>query len=163
MEYTLLFDLSEVSRLPYFTATGVFSGLFIVAASLFAGGFNKTVHPHHWTFALWGAFAIVFLYFAVSTGIASHKMVDNVFGEYEKGESCVVEGVVENCDTPSFYKEGRGTFTVDGVTFDYGRTTGLPGYRGKNNLIYENGQQVKIHYIPFSDQNLIVRIEAVVD
>ena len=42
-------------------------------------------------------------------------------------------------------------------------TTGIPGYRGKGNLIHTNGQRVRSHYVSYSDQNIIVKIELPAD
>lgn len=163
MEYTVWFDLSEISKISYFTATGVFSGLFLIALSLFVGSLNKTTHMIYWHVILSALFAVVFLYFAVTTFLGTFHMVKSIYEGYERKETFVVEGEVENCNTSHFYKEGRGSFEVDGVQFDYGHAVGIPGYRGRKNLIYENGQQLKIHYIVYSGQNIIVRIEGIVD
>ncbi|MBQ4511305.1 MAG: hypothetical protein II984_11320 [Clostridia bacterium] len=159
MEYNIAFEITEVSKFHYYTAAGVFAGLFIIAFSVFLGTFGTAVHSALWKPLISFLFSAVFLYFAVQLSISTTKMINDVYGCYEQGDAQIVEGTVENCDTKHFYKNGRGSFTVDGVKFDYGHTVGLPSYRGKNNLIQENGQNVKIHYIPYSNQNLIVKIE----
>ena len=163
MEYTVLFDLSEISKISYFTATGAFSGLFLIAFWLFVGSLNKSTHMIYWHVILSALFAVVFLYFAVTTFFGTFNMVESIYGRCERQETFVVEGEVENCNTSNFYKEGKGSFEVNGVQFDYGHTVGIPGYRGRKNLIYENGQQLKIHYIVYSGQNIIVRIEGIVN
>ena len=159
MEYNIAFEITEVSKFHYYTAAGVFAGLFIIAFSVFLGTFGTGVHSALWKPLISFLFSAIFLYFAVQLSISTTKMINDVYGCYEQGDAQIVEGTVENCDTKHFYKNGRGSFTVDGVKFDYGHTVGLPSYRGKNNLIQENGQNVKIHYIPYSNQNLIVKIE----
>ena len=159
MEYNIAFEITEVSKFHYYTASGVFAGLFIIAFSIFLGTFGTGVHSALWKPLITFLFSAVFLYFAVQLSINTTKMINDVYGCYEQGDVQIVEGTVENCDTKHFYKNGRGSFTVDGVEFNYGHTVGLPSYRGKNNLIQENGQNVKIHYIPYSNQNLIVKIE----
>ena len=163
MEYAVVFDLSEISKLSYFAATGAFGGLFVIAFSFFVGSLSKSAHTIYWHVILSALFAVVFLYFAVTTFFGTLSMIKSIYGQYEQKETFVVEGEVENCNTAHFYKEGRGSFEVDGVQFDYGHTVGVPGYRGRKNLIYENGQQVKIHYVVYSGQNIIVRIEGTVD
>ena len=160
MNYEVVFDLSHISKIPYFSAAGVFAGLFIVAISIFASCVGRTAHTPLWSPIIALVFSLVFLYFSIQLTLSTSKMIHTIYGSYEAGEVQIVEGQVQECDTAYFYKNGRGSFTVDGVQFDYGHTSGLPGYRGKDNLIHSNGQQVRIYYIPYSNENLIVKIEA---
>lgn len=159
MEYNIVFELSEVSKIHYYTVVGVFAGLFIIAFSIFLGTFGTGAHSALWKPLIAFLFSAVFLYFTIHLSIGTTKMINDVYGRYEQGDVQIVEGTVENCDTEHFYKNGRGSFSVDGVEFNYGHTVGLPSYRGKNNLIQENGQIVKVHYINYSNENLIVKIE----
>lgn len=46
-----------------------------------------------------------------------------------------------------------------GVVFNYGHTTGIPGYRGKGNLIHEDGQRARIHYVTYGGENVILKLE----
>ena len=159
MKYEVIFDLSYVSKIPYFSAAGVFAGLFIVAISILASCVGRTVHTSLWKPIVALVFSLAFLYFSIQLTISTSKMIHTVYDSYETGKVQIVEGQVQECDTVYFYKNGRGSFAVDDIQFDYGHTTGLPGYRGKDNLIHSNGQQVKIHYVPYSNENLIVKIE----
>ncbi len=104
-------------------------------------------------------FSVVFLFFSITLAISTTKMLNHIYGCYESGDVQIIEGKVENCDTEHLYKNGRGSFEVNEIEFDYGHTTGIPGYREKNNFVHTNGQAVKIYYIPYSNENVIVKIE----
>lgn len=159
MDYNVVFELTEISKIHYYGAAGAFVGLFIISFSVFLGTFGTATHPSYWLILTSALFSIVFLFFAIQTSVSTTQMLNEVYDKYKTGEVQVVEGVVEHCDTTFFYKSGRGSFDVNGVEFNYGHTAGIPGYRGKGNLIHSNGQQVKIHYITYSGKNLIVKIE----
>lgn len=159
MEYSVVFELTDISKNHYYGAAGVFGGSFIVAFSIFLGTFGTATHERIWKPLLAMLFSVVFLYFSISLTIDTTKMLNHIYGCYESGDVQVVEGIVENCDTEHFYKNGRGSFEVNETEFNYGRTVGIPGYRGKNNLIHTNGQMVKICYISYSNENVIVQVE----
>lgn len=161
MDYDVVFELTEISKIHYFGAAGTFIGLFIIAFSIFLSSFGTAVHPTYWHTAIAAVFSVVFLYFAIQITVGTTQMLHEIYGTYEKGNAQIVEGSVEHCDTPYFYKHGRGTFEVGGIKFDYNHATGVPGYGGKGNLIHSDGQQVRIHYITYSNRNIIVKIELV--
>jgi len=159
MEYNVVFEVTEISKIHYYSAVGVFGGLFIVAISVLVGTIGTASHMNIWKPLISLLFATVFLYFTVHLCVDTTKMVNEIYGSYERGEVQIAEGLVENCDTAFFYQNGRGSFEVDHIEFNYGHTTGIPGYRGKDNLIHTNGQQVRIQYISYRGQNIIVKIE----
>ena len=159
MEYNVVFEITQISKIHYFVPGGVFRGLFIIAFSIFLGTFGTATHVSAWKPLLSLLFSAVFLYFSIQLTINTTQMLDQIYGCYKDGNAQIVEGIVENCDTDYFYKNGRGSFKINDVEFDYGRTTGIPGYRGKNNFIHTNGQLVRIHYVSYSNQNIIVKIE----
>ena len=159
MKYDVAFELTEISRIHYYAGFGVFVGLFVIAFSVFWGTFGTASHTTIWRPIVSLLFSGVFLFISIHIFVGTTQMIHQIYGSYSRGEAQVVEGVVERCDTEYFYRNGRGTFSVNDVTFDYGHTTGIPGYRGKNNLIHTNGQLVKIHYVSYSNQNIIVKIE----
>ena len=163
MNYTVVFELSNVSKIHYYGSVGVFSGLFIIAISIFVSSFGTASYVRIWAPILSALFSVVFLYFSIQLSISTTRMINYIYGNYSNNTVEIAEGFVENCDTEFFYQNGHGSFEVQGVIFDYGHTTGIPGYRGKGNLIHTNGQKVKIHYVSYSDQNIIVKIELPAD
>lgn len=159
MDYNVVFELAEISKIHYYGVAGACVGLFIISFSVFLGAFGTATHPSYLLILTSALFSIVFLYFAIQMSISTTQMLNEVYGNYKNGDVQVVEGTVEHCDTTFSYKKGRGSFDVNGIEFNYGHTTGIPGYHGKDNLIHSNGQQVRIHYITYSNKNLIVKIE----
>ena len=159
MDYTVAFELSSISKFHYYGGSGVFCGLFLVAFWVFLSSFGTASHTNIWILIVSALFSIVFLYFSIQLTINTTQMIHHIYNSYENDDVKVVEGVVEKCDTEFFYENGRGSFEIEGIAFDYGRTTGIPGYRGKGNLIHTDGQKVRIHYVPYSNQNIIVKIE----
>jgi hypothetical protein len=159
MEYNVVFEITQISKIHYLAPVGVFCGLFLIAFSVFLSSFGTAAHTSFWRPLLSLLFSVVFLYFSIQLTASTMKMLDQTYGKYERGDIQVVEGTVEDCDTAFFYKNGRGSFRVCNVEFNYGHTTGIPGYRGKNNLIRTNGQAVKIHYVSYANENVIVKIE----
>ena len=163
MEYHVVFELTQISKIHYLAPIGVSCGLFLIAFSIFLSSFGTAAHTSLWRPLLELLFSVVFLYFSVQLTVSTVKMLDQTYGKYERGDVQVVEGIVEACDTASFYKNGRGGFRVGDVAFDYGHTTGIPGYRGKRNLIHTDGQAVKIHYVSYGNENVIVKIELITE
>ena len=86
---------------------------------------------------------------------------DYEFSEkYYKGEYSVVIGKVENfvakySDDKHMHLE---EFTVKDVYFDYGHAYKV-GFQNIGEVIYKNGQEVKICYIPVYDGNTIMNVK----
>lgn len=159
MEYEVVFEVTEISRIHYYAGAGVFLGLFLAAFSIFLGTFGTAAHTRPWEPALAMLFSVAFLCASVYSFIGATRMTQEIYGNYAQGNVQIAEGMVENCDTAHFYKNGRGSFEIDGVVFNYGHTTGIPGYRGKGNLIHEDGQRARIHYVAYGGENVILKLE----
>ena len=158
MDYEVIFEISDISRIHYYTLPGVLGGMFIISLFCWLSTFGTARHFTVLPFVISLILTIVFGCCTVAATIDTTKTVHALF-DCPDEKVCIVEGTVENCNTEYFYKKARGSFEVQGVTFDYGRTTGIPGYRGKHNYISENGQQVRIHYTSYAGENVILKIE----
>lgn len=159
MEYQTVFELNEIAKLPYYDTAGMFFGLFLIALSVFVGSLGGAAHPIRIFSVISGIFLVVFLYAAIQTTVTTYEINREIYGKYRNGNVDIVEGTVQDCLTVPFYKEGRGSFSVEGIVFDYGHTTRIPGYRGKGNYINTNGQQVRIHYVWYANEPIIVKLE----
>jgi len=79
---------------------------------------------------------------------------------YKNGAYETVEGTVENFKP---YVRGEDeSFEIEGVRFAYNDYDLQPGYntvREKGGVITGNGQRLRVNYVPYGEDNLIMRIE----
>lgn len=81
---------------------------------------------------------------------------------YRNGDYQIVEGYVENFIPIEEGKSAREHFEVDGVKFQYTDHSLISGYRyprSHGGVIRGDGQHLKIGYVYYGDENIIVYIE----
>lgn len=98
----------------------------------------------------------------VVVGIHQIRMYTTVTGAYRDGEYQTVEGYVENFHPMP--PEGHDTedFDIQGVSFSYSDYTVMTGYhnaKSKGGVITGDGQYLKIGYVQYNGENVIVYIE----
>ena len=80
---------------------------------------------------------------------------------YQNGDYETVEGPVEDFSPRMLMEHGSETFTVDGVTFDCPtvREYGYDKTYGDGGVIRWNGQVVRIGYVTYKGEHVIVLIQ----
>ena len=164
MSYSIAFELSRWASVHYCTGAGILWGLSIISASFFLRQFGTSGHIRLFPLILTAALTAALLVSAVFTTVDTVHMSRVVRGalDADSPSACVVEGRVSACRIDKrLYRKGEGSFEVDGIVFDYKRVRNLPGYHGAGQLIREDGQQVRITYLPYGPggDNIILRIE----
>ena len=85
----------------------------------------------------------------------------NIVIPYKNGNYVEIEGTVENYSVS--LRENVEYFTVDGVRFECSYGSPMWGYqKQRKNEIIISGRHLKIRYIPFRHENVIVYIEQMV-
>ncbi len=81
---------------------------------------------------------------------------------YKNGNYQTVEGYVENFDPMPYGGHKDETFEINGVKFGYSDYTIMTGYhntKSHGGVIRDNGQYLKIGYVHYGNENIIVYIE----
>lgn len=107
------------------------------------------------------AFAIM-LMFSLLTGITSWVSYENTVIAYKNGNYEIVEGYVENFVPMPYEGHSYESFEINGVKFsysDYSITFGYNNAKSHGGVIDGNGQHLKLGYVNYNDENVIVYIE----
>ena len=86
----------------------------------------------------------------------------NVQSIYNDGEFMIVEGEVEDFVPMKLDGHSSESFSLNGVKFSYSRSIPINGYhlaKVDGGYIKENGQIIRIHYINYNGDNLILKLE----
>lgn len=81
---------------------------------------------------------------------------------YRNDDYQIVEGYVVNFDPMPYGGHKDETFEINGVKFGYSDYTIMIGYhntKSHGGVIRDNGQYLKIGYIQYNNENIIVYIE----
>ncbi len=81
---------------------------------------------------------------------------------YQNDDYQIVEGYVENFDPMPYGGHKYESFEIDGVKFEYTDYRIMIGYhnaKSHGGVIRDNGQYLKIGYIHYGNENIIVYIE----
>ena len=108
-------------------------------------------------FFIFVSFILALVAFSVIyTGIDSTKL----YREYRAGKALVVEGEIENYSANEEQNELPDTFSVNEISFStfsatpYGYST-----RQKDGGVLHDGCKVRIYYLPYKLENVIMKIE----
>ena len=83
---------------------------------------------------------------------------------YHNNDYSVVEGVIENFIPMKIEGHSQESFIVNEIEFSYNRSNPTYGYhlpKIDGGHITGNGQYVKISYITYNSQNIIIKLELV--
>ena len=96
-----------------------------------------------------------------STYMERKQQYEAIVVAYQNGDYETVEGPVEDFSPRMLMEHGSETFTVDGVTFDCPtvREYGYDKTYGEGGVIRRNGQVVRIGYVTYKGEHVIVLIQ----
>ena len=100
--------------------------------------------------------------FSVIVGIYQYDMYKNVVGAYESDDYEIVEGYVENFIPMPYEGHSDESFEINGVKFaysDYAIQSGYNNAKSHGGVIEGDGQHLKIGYVSYNNENIIVYIE----
>lgn len=127
-------------------------------------GYNLYTHP--WFKGASAAIGILFIIYFLCVGISSLNEPKVFEARLKNGEVCEVTGYVEKLHTMPYEGKDYDHFEINGVYFEYSDYEFTNGYNktaSHGGVITENGQFLKIKYIPSEDtlykQNIILYIE----
>lgn len=111
-------------------------------------------------FAIFGLCVVscVFLV-ALTTTIIDYYNIQKI---YNDRNLLIVEGEVEDFIPMELEGHSSESFTVNGVNFTYSRSVPTYGYhlaKVDGGYIKGNGQKIKIHYVNYNNNNLILKLE----
>lgn len=108
---------------------------------------------------------LVFIFITVFTLSTSNSVSLELYNMMKNGECEVISGEVENFHTPSFYGHDQESFYINNVYFEYSNSVEVGYSKTKvfGGVITGNGQQLRITYVNFEDQNVILKIEELYD
>lgn len=88
-----------------------------------------------------------------------------VYSAYQRGEAQVVEGVISEYDANLELNEQPDSFMVDGVWFEVPCFTTPWGYplRQQDGGVLKEGMHVKIYYVSYKYDNIIMKIETYIE
>jgi hypothetical protein len=166
MEYQVVFDASQ--KLPDWEFPVVGLIFVIVGVLLWVFRYSPRLRPRYQFPLKRGVgptvFAAFFLGFSLLVTVLAFV---GVFGPYLRVQRAmreqkvsVVEGTVENFHPMHYAGHDTERFTVGGVSFEYSDYLSTPGFNvtSSHGGPVREGAQVMIHYIPWDDGNLIVRL-----
>lgn len=118
---------------------------------------NKKVY-----YALFMWMELFLLAIGVIAAVSQIKMYQAVVGAYKSGDYRMIEGYVENFVPYSRSPYHPESFELAGVQFEYSLPVVMPGYHDappQGDIIKRNGQHLRIGYVNYQDDNIIVYIE----
>ena len=107
-------------------------------------------------------FCLCFALFGIMTICMLIDMYRKTVIAYKNNDYQIVEGYVENFDPMSHGGHKNETFEINGVKFGYSDYTIMIGYhnaKSHGGVIRDNGQYLKIGYVHYNNENIIVYIE----
>ncbi|MBQ9926745.1 MAG: hypothetical protein IJO65_02100 [Lachnospiraceae bacterium] len=142
--------------------------LFMIAIFIFAKLYKKDCEKRaikinkkiYYALLLWIEFWL--LAGGVVTVISQTKMYRAVVGAYKSGNYQILEGYVENFVPYSRNPYHPESFELAGVQFEYDIAVAIPGYHDsppQGDIIKRNGQHLRIGYVNYHGDNIIVYIE----
>ncbi|MBR5272881.1 MAG: hypothetical protein IKU25_05740 [Clostridia bacterium] len=124
---------------------------------------EKNIHISYKSVKIFCSCAFAFVFFIFSISIISHiNMYKNVVGAYKTGDYEVVEGYVQNFIPMPYEGHAEESFEINGVKFaysDYIIQSGYNNTKSHGGVIKGDGQYLKIGYVYYNDENIIVYIE----
>lgn len=157
MKYTVVYEseLSNSVSIPFIVITILFVvmmvwGIFLTKSN--QGNLKSGIGPFVIAFVLF-----VIIVVCVVNYISSYT---NIWKKYDSQETMVVEGIVENYEIIKGRDE-TDTFTVNDVVFNIPNYASEYGYtlRQKDGSILEDGVMVRITYIEYKTENIIMKLE----
>lgn len=113
-------------------------------------------------YALFMWMELFLLAIGVITAVSQIKMYRAVVGAYKSGNYRMIEGYVENF-VPYLQHRHPESFELAGVQFEYSLPGVMPGYHDappQGDVIKRNGQHLRIGYVNYQGDNIIVYIES---
>ena len=110
---------------------------------------------------------VVLGFVAIGMGVIAHDQIEmyrDLRSAYEHDFYLTVEGPVENYAFRSERSISYESFEIGGVPFAYQSGSLMTGYcrtRDNGGVIYKNGQQLRIGYVPYGGSNVIVCIKSI--
>lgn len=104
---------------------------------------------------------IMLVFFSLTLLLIARSQYINLIKPYQNGEYYEVEGIVENFSPMPSGGHKRESFTIEDVFFEYG-SGGSAGYckpRVEGGVIGGDGHHLRIRYIPYNGNNVIMYIE----
>ena len=104
-------------------------------------------------------FLLVYNGVLIANSLNMHKKIAK---QYEIGNYEIVEGLVENFEPMPYEGHGDESFEINGVEFSYSDYRKICGYnnaKSHGGVIEGDGQHLKIGYIDYDKENIIVYIE----
>ena len=109
--------------------------------------------------------ACAFSFVLIFTSIVSLSQIDmykNVVGAYKTGDYEIIEGYVQNFIPMPYEGHSDESFEINGVKFAYSNYSIQSGYnnaKSHGGVIKGDGQHLKIGYVSYNNENIIVYIE----
>lgn len=107
------------------------------------------------------AFSYVLILSSI-VGLSQMNMYKNVVGAYKTGDYEIVEGYVQNFIPMPYEGHSDESFEINGVKFtysDYSTQSGYNNAKSHGGVIKGDGQHLKIGYVYYNNENIIVYIE----
>lgn len=107
------------------------------------------------------AFSFVLILSSI-VGLSQMNMYKNVVGAYKNGDYEIVEGYVQKFIPMPYEGHSDESFEINGVKFaysDYSIQSGYNNAKSHGGVIKGNGQHLKIGYVSYNNENIIVYIE----
>ncbi|MBQ2676433.1 MAG: hypothetical protein IJF54_03400 [Clostridia bacterium] len=113
-------------------------------------------------FKIFFAIAILILTLVISSSIYTHiESKSSVYGKYKSGDYSIVEGEIYNYNIPADPGRHSDVFYVGDCEFIVPGFTTIWGYplRQKDGGILKDGMRVKIYYVKYKFDNVMMRLE----
>lgn len=139
-------------------------GIIIIVAFLIAGISKNDIQKkeHHTSIKHVKIICLCFALFGIVIICILIDMYRKTVIAYRNDDYQIVEGYVENFDPMPYGGHKDETFEINGVKFGYSDYTIMIGYhntKSHGGVIRDNGQYLKIGYIQYNNENIIVYIE----
>ncbi len=105
--------------------------------------------------------AMVMVLIIVSTAWTAIHSFQHVYIKYTRGEYATVEGIISDYEAITDGSQMPDSFMVKGINFIAPGFTTIWGYplRRADGGVLKDGMKVKIHYIHYKFENVIMRLE----
>lgn len=154
--YECHFELTSLDMISF-----IFLVIILIAYIKKYGDIKKhDIHKKDYTMKV--LFLRIALYFSIICFCQLIDMYRKTAIAYRNGDYQIVEGYVENFDPMLRGGHKYETFEINGVKFGYSDYTVMIGYhntKSHGGVITHNGQYLKIGYVCYGNENIIVYIE----
>ncbi|EOS75094.1 hypothetical protein C819_02735 [Lachnospiraceae bacterium 10-1] len=139
-------------------------GIIIIVAFFIVGisKYDIQKKEHHTSIKHVKIICLCFVLFGIVTICILIDMYRKTVIAYRNDDYQIVEGYVVNFDPMPYGGHKDETFEINGVKFGYSDYTIMIGYhntKSHGGVIRDNGQYLKIGYIQYNNENIIVYIE----